>query len=164
MMKKLKKIVVYIMRHLLIKLLLISVAIAQIPKEDFQDWNVIQDEDIWIGYSWGNYPWCKSNIILQNSADEILSIIEDVDNYKDIFDSVIYSKKHDDNLVHIALTMPFPFIQRDYVVKFEKKKIDKDIVYGFKSYSSAIKPVNDFIRLENAQGEWSGQLQPGRPA
>ena len=79
------------MRLLLINLFLYSFIIAQIPSKDFDKWNVLQESEIWIGYVERDFPWCKSSIQLPYSSHEILSIIENIDDYYKFLDSVVYS-------------------------------------------------------------------------
>jgi len=80
------------------KLLLISLIIGcifpQLPSKEFNSWNELQNDEIWVGYvQREDFPWCKASILLPYSMDEILLIIENVDDYKKILDSVIYSTK-----------------------------------------------------------------------
>ena len=89
------------------------------------------------------------------SIDEILVVIENVNDYHKILDSVIYSKKDENNIAHIRINYPFPFTDREYIVKFEIINDDNDIVYAFGTNKSLNKDIDpNYIRLINAKGEW----------
>ena len=92
------------MKLLLISLLL-SILISNIPQKEYKNWITIQDKETWIGYTETNFPWCKAKRTFNNTIDEILPIIEDVNNYYKIFDSLIYSKKDSKDIVHIKSTI-----------------------------------------------------------
>ena len=143
------------MKHLLINLFVISFLLALIPDGNDIKWINIQNKSIQIEYLQDKYPWCKSSIVLNNSIDEILNIIENISNYENIFDSVLSSIEYNDNIVHIIYDLPGIFANRDYVVKFNKF-FDKNIlVYEFISIKeNKIKINNDFVRLINAGGQW----------
>ena len=142
------------MKLLLISLLL-STLISEVPSKDYKDWITIQDKEIWIGYTNTNFPWCKVKRFFNNTIDEILPIIEDVNNYYKIFDSLVYSKKDSNDIVHIKVDYPRPFSDRDYIVKFQTILDEKDIVYKFESVKNSNKLIEqNYIRLINAAGEW----------
>jgi len=143
------------MKHLIFNISIISLLFCSIPYKDSLSWNVLQDDDIWVGYLQEEYPWCKSSIVLNYSVDEILLIVEDVNNYYKFFDTVSSSTKDQNNVVHIILNMPIPFADRDYVVKYDKIIEDKIIIFRFQSNKKYLKPVlEDYVRLSNAAGEW----------
>ena len=52
------------MKHLLINYLLSISLFGQIPPKDFSSWEILQDEKIWIGNYFDEFPWCKAKIIL----------------------------------------------------------------------------------------------------
>ena len=130
---KLGKIVFQYIRHLIFSILMICFIVCNIPYQDSLNWNILQDDDIWIGYIEEKYPWCKSSIILDYSIDEILIVVEDVNNYYKYFDTVSSSTKDENNIVHIILNMPIPFDDRDYVVKYDKIIEDNTIIFRFES-------------------------------
>ena len=141
------------------KLLLISLIIGytfpQLPSKEFNSWNELQNDEIWIGYVQRDFPWCKASILLPYSMDEILLIIENVDDYKKILDSVIYSTKDKNDVAHIRINYPFPFTDREYIVKFERIVDNNDIVYAFGTNEGLNKNLDSkYIRLINAKGEW----------
>tara|TARA_B100000029_G_scaffold511657_1_gene606279 strand:- start:681 stop:1289 length:609 start_codon:yes stop_codon:yes gene_type:complete len=142
-------------KRLIFKTIMISSIICNIPFQDTLNWNILQDDDIWIGYIEQDYPWCKSSILLNYSIDEILLIVEDVDNYYRYFDTVFSSTKDQNNVVHIILNMPIPFADRDYVVKYNKITEGNTIIFRFQSNEKFLKPVlENYVRLPNAAGEW----------
>lgn len=144
-----------IMRPLLINLIILSCLISQMPLKDFEDWNILQDTDIQIGYVEKKFPWCKASIDLPYTLNEILVVIENVNDYKKMLDSVIYSTKNDNDVAHIRINYPFPFTDREYIVKFVKILDGNDIVYAFETNEELNKSIDsDYIRLINAKGEW----------
>tara|TARA_Y100000590_G_C15548628_1_gene949989 strand:+ start:149 stop:760 length:612 start_codon:yes stop_codon:yes gene_type:complete len=144
-----------IMRPLLINLIISGYLISQMPLKDFEDWNILQDTDIQIGYVEKKFPWCKASVDLPYKVDEILVVIENVNDYKKMLDSVIYSTKNDDDVAHIRINYPFPFTDREYIVKFVKILDENDIVYTFETNEELNKSIDpDYIRLINAKGEW----------
>ena len=108
------------MKHLLISYLLSISLFGQIPPKDFSSWEILQDEKIWIGNYFDEFPWCKAKIILPYSIQDILFVVEDVNNYDKVLDSVIYSTKDGNNIAHIRIDYPFPFTDREYIVKFQR--------------------------------------------
>ena len=143
------------MRLLLINLVLYGYLFAEMPSKEFDQWNLLQDDEIWIGYVETNFPWCKASISLPYTLDEILLIVEDVAGYKKILDSVVYSTKDENDVAHIRINYPFPFTDREYIVKFERIEDNNDIVYAFGTNESLNKNLDpNYIRLINAKGEW----------
>lgn len=143
------------MKHLLISCLLFTFVLSEIPKIHFDSWDVLQNDDIWIGNFKDDFPWCKAKIILPFSIKQILPLIEDVNSYHDMLHSVIYSTKDKNNIAHIRIDYPFPFTDREYIVKFERLIENKDVVYAFATNSSLNENLDpNYIRLINAEGEW----------
>tara|TARA_Y100001970_G_scaffold159925_1_gene195690 strand:- start:2396 stop:2989 length:594 start_codon:yes stop_codon:yes gene_type:complete len=143
------------MRLLLINLVLYGYLFAEMPSKEFDQWNLLQDDEIWIGYVQTDFPWCKASISLPHTLDEILLIVEDVAGYQKILDSVVYSTKDENDVAHIRINYPFPFTDREYIVKFERIEDNNDIVYAFGTNESLNKNLDpNYIRLINARGEW----------
>ena len=143
------------MRLLLISVVIYGYLFSQMPSKGFDSWNILQEDEIWIGYVETDFPWCKASIDLPFSIDEILVVIENVDDYHKILDSVIYSKKDENDIAHIRINYPFPFTDREYIVKFEIINDDNDIIYAFGTNESLNKDIDpNYIRLINAKGEW----------
>ncbi|MAZ60684.1 MAG: hypothetical protein CMG50_00715 [Candidatus Marinimicrobia bacterium] len=143
------------MKRLLISLFLYSLLFGEIPNSDFDSWNVLQNDNIWIGNFEDDFPWCKAKIILPFSIEYILPVIEDVNNYHEMLHSVIFSTKDKNNIAHIRIDYPFPFTDREYIVKFERLIDNKDVVYAFATNPSLNKTTDpNYIRLVNAKGEW----------
>ena len=144
-----------IMKLLLISLFILGSLFSQMPSKDFNGWNLLQDSDINIGYIQKDFPWCKASIYLPYTVDEILVVVENVNGYKEILHSVLYSKKDENDIAHIRINYPFPFTDREYIVKFNKIIDDNDIVYAFSTNDKLNENINpDYIRLINAKGEW----------
>ena len=137
-------------------ILLINIVYMQkIPPIQYNEWTVIQNNNIWIGYSdYNNFPWVKSKIILDFNINKIANILKDQSNYRNIFERVILSEVIDD-VVYIVLDMPFPISHRDYSVKYKEFESDKEKIYQFYSVENEHFPiVKDCIRLLRAMGEW----------
>jgi len=144
-----------IMKLLLISLFILGSLFSQMPSKDFNGWNLLQDSDINIGYIQKDFPWCKASIYLPYTVDEILVVVENVNGYKEILHSVLYSKKDENDIAHIRINYPFPFTDREYIVKFNKIIDDNDIVYAFSTNDKLNENIDpDYIRLINAKGEW----------
>lgn len=143
------------MKHSLISILLSSFLLGIFPESDFDSWNILQEGDIWIGNFEDDFPWCKAKIRLPYSIKDILPVIEDVNNYHKMLDSVVYSTKDKNDIAHIRIDYPFPFTNREYIVKFERIIDRNDIVYAFSTNDSLNETLDpDYIRLINAKGEW----------
>ena len=130
MKNKLEMIAKQSMKHLLISLFITSIFSA-VPHKDYNQWRVLQDDGIWIAYTETDYPWCKAKMIFENTTDEILNVIENVDSYHLIFDSIKESTKDKNDIAYILFDFPILFKDRDYVVKFELILEDNDIVYKY---------------------------------
>ena len=143
------------MKLLLVSSFILGSLFSQMPTKDFDGWNLLQDNDIIIGYIQKDFPWCKASIYLPYTVDEILVVVENVNGYKEILHSVLYSKKDENDIAHIRINYPFPFTDREYIVKFKKIVDDNDIVYAFSTNDKLNENIDsDYIRLINAQGEW----------
>ena len=144
-----------IMKLLLVSSFILGSLFSQMPSKDFDGWNLLQDNDIIIEYIQNDFPWCKASIKLPYSVDEILVVVENVNDYKEILHSVLYSKKDENDIAHIRINYPFPFTDREYIVKFKKIFDDNDVVYAFSTNDKLNENIDsDYIRLINAQGEW----------
>ena len=85
----------------------------------------------------------------------IIQLLEDKENYYQIFDRIEYSMPLTPEIVHIRLDMPFPFSGRDYIVKYTKNNIENDFIYSFKATTEIeISVDDDYVRLVNASGGW----------
>tara|TARA_B100000579_G_scaffold81815_1_gene63819 strand:+ start:166 stop:777 length:612 start_codon:yes stop_codon:yes gene_type:complete len=144
-----------IMKLLLVSSFILGSLFSQMPSKDFDGWNLLQDNDIIIEYIQNDFPWCKASIKLPYSVNEILVVVENVNDYKEILHSVLYSKKDENDIAHIRINYPFPFTDREYIVKFKKIFDDNDVIYAFSTNDKLNENINpDYIRLINAQGEW----------
>ena len=47
---------------------------------NYKDWEILQDDDIWIGWAhYGQFDWCRTASIIHAPIEEIRKIIEDVE-------------------------------------------------------------------------------------
>ena len=135
----------------------VSITITQtIPPYEYSDWEVLQDKDIWVG--WSNYKefnWGKAKITFDYSMGQISSILEDHKNYTKIFKRITKSEVNEDGVVYVVLDMPFPISHRDYVVFYKQFKKKNHRVYQFFSTIHNDFPVDPYnVRLPRATGEW----------
>ena len=121
-----------------------------------RDWNIIQKNKIeikWITYN--GYPICQTSSVLPFSIESISSIIEDVKNYPRVFRRIHKTNILEKNIIHVMLDMPFLLADRDYVIKYEKSKLQNEWEFTFKAVQHKKAPLDkDYIRLINAAGKW----------
>ena len=131
-----------------------------LPPKNLENWEILKDDKIWIGWKHASeIDWCRSKSILDAPVTEIRKIIEDKGNYPNIFKRIETTQIITDEIVYIALDMPFPFSGRDYVVKYIQEKVGADFIYGFHAVNHPNAPSNKkYVRLIRASGEW--QLSP----
>ena len=131
-------------------------SLDRLPPEQFSDWNVIAENRVWIGWrQYDGFPWCRAKSTFNSPAAEIIAILEDKQNYSNIFKRVESARILTDDIVHISLDMPFPFSSRDYVVSYSQDQDDEDIIYRFHAVDHPDGQLNDgYVRLVNAAGEW----------
>ena len=146
-------------KFLIITFLFYSLLCAQImlPLSGKDDWTVMQDTHIWIGYKYSDdLPWVRSIAILPYSIDEISLIVGDFNIYSDIFTRIITSKIIDveKNIVYLKIDMPI-FNDRDYIVQYSSFTNNEDMVYQWYSIKHDDVPEYDgIVRLNRAAGEW----------
>ena len=119
------------------------------------NWEVLSEEPVFIKVLKSDYPNCQAEIVIDESIDNILKVIEDVDNYKLFFDSIEVSVKNDEGHVRLGIDMPFPFTNRDYTVKFSRSVDSNEISYLYNPIVTDNFPLDDnYIRLIEARGGW----------
>ena len=130
--------------------------INKIPPQEYSKWEVLLDDEVWVG--WTEYSeifWGKSISKLPFSIQTIANILEDRENYKNVFDRITTSKIVGEDIVYIILDMPFPFASRDYIVKNTQKHVNNERIYQFLAIEHKSIPINsENVRLINAAGEW----------
>ena len=127
-----------------------------LPPTDHVEWNIIQNDEIWIGCTdYGDLQWCRAKSTLQAPIESISTIIENKANYPAVFKRVESVTIITDEIVHIVLDMPFPFYGRDYIVSYTQYEENGDSFYRFQSVKNSEIPVHeDYVRLIHAAGEW----------
>ena len=131
-------------------------ALSVEPLHNVENWNVLQDKKIWIGWAEeGDVPWCKAQTTFPFSMDKIAEILEDKTNYPNVFKRIEATTILEPEIVHIMLDMPFPIASRDYIVKYTTHFVGNEMLYQFRAvnYEKA-SPTKSYIRLVNASGEW----------
>jgi len=134
-----------------------SFADRLVVPDHLHDWNVLQDSDVWVGWTMkDDIQWCRSEKILPFEMEHISHIIEDKENYPNVFKRIEDTAILAPDIVHITLDMPFPFAGRDYIVKYVSNKTDNENTYTFTAYDEMKVPERkNYVRLINAGGSWS---------
>ena len=127
-----------------------------LPPDNLENWEIIQDGKIWIGWEHsGEFDWCRAKYTLDSPIAVIRRIIEDKKNYPNIFKRIETTKIITDEIVYIALDMPFPFAGRDYVVKYIQEQVNDEFIYRFHAVIHPDAPLHSkYVRLVHASGGW----------
>ena len=141
--------------HFLIILKIIFSA-ELIPPSLDANWNILQNSHVWIGWlDDGQFQWCRASSTIPASIEEVQKIIEDKENYPQVFKRIEKATVDQQGYVHIILDMPFPFYGRDYIVSYTQFREEDDTVYRFNAVKdSRISIHEDYVRLIHAGGEW----------
>jgi hypothetical protein len=124
--------------------------------DNLENWEILMDDKIWIGWERsGEFDWCQAKSILDAPISDIRRIIEDKKNYPNIFKRIETTKIITDEIVYIALDMPFPFASRDYVVKYIQEQVGDEFIYRFHAVIHPEVPLHSkHVRLIHASGGW----------
>lgn len=127
-----------------------------LPPNSFENWEILTEGKIWIVWQHaGEFDWCRAKSTLDAPIADVRKIIEDKKNYPNIFKRIESTHIITDEIVYIALDMPFPFSSRDYVVKYIQEEKEDDFIYRFHSVIHPEVPLNvKYVRLIHAAGEW----------
>ena len=138
------------------QLLIIIFFLFSYAISDENKWSTLQDSPVLIKVLKEDYPKCSTQIMIDNSVENILEVIEDVSNYKIFFDSIIISDINDNDQVRLAIDMPFPFSNRDYTVKFNRNENETEVNYLYESIiSKDFNEDENYVRLTDAKGGWT---------
>ena len=119
------------------------------------NWNILSKEPVLIKYLDSSYPMCHAELLINDSIENVLDVIEDVNNYKLFFDSIVISTRNSYDQVRLGIDMPFPFKDRDYTVKFDKIVNENKISFVYEPIETENFPVNEnYVRLIDARGGW----------
>ena len=120
------------------------------------NWIELQNKSIHISWQESNETqFCKASMVYSQPSKKIKTLLENQEDYPDIFDRIIYSKIIKNDIVHIKLDLPFPFYGRDYVVRYKYKKIGEIEYFIYKATTEVNIPRDEnYVRLINAQGLW----------
>ena len=135
----------------------VSIKAFDIPtSESIDSWIVLQDDVTWIGWTdHSGFPVCQTRANFPYPMKSISNIIEDIENYPNVFKRITTAKILDDDIAYLMLDMPFPFSGRDYIIQFIKNKSETDWVFSFKAVTHIDAPPNKrSVRLINAAGAW----------
>ena len=124
--------------------------------ESLNNWIVLQNDATWIGWTdHSGFPVCQTRATFPYPMKKISNIIEDIENYPNVFKRITMARILDDDIAHVVLDMPFPFSSRDYIIQFVMDKSHTYWIFNFKAVTHNDVPVNDkYVRLLNAAGEW----------
>ena len=127
-----------------------------LPPDNLENWEILMDDKIWIGWERsGEFDWCRAKSTLDAPISVIRRIIEDKKNYPNIFKRIETTKIITDEIVYIALDMPFPFAGRDYVVKYIQEQVNDEFIYRFHAVIHPDAPLHSkYVRLVHASGGW----------
>ena len=127
-----------------------------LPGKSLENWEILKNNKIWIGWKHSsNFDWCRAISIIEAPIQDVRKIIEDKGNYPQIFRRIETTQIITDDIVYIALDMPFPFSGRDYVVKYIQEIDGDDFIYRFNAVLHKDAPLdNDYVRLIHSAGEW----------
>ena len=127
-----------------------------LPDENNENWKVINTKKAWVGSKgYKGVDWCRAKGILNAPIEEVRNIIEDKKNYPNVFKRIDEIQILTDEIVYIALDMPFPFSGRDYIIKYTKLQDNNDLIYRFAAVPDSEVPIQkDYVRLLHAAGEW----------
>ena len=127
-----------------------------IPPSLDANWNILQDSPVWVGWlDDGQFQWCRASSTISASIEEVQNIIEDKKNYPNVFKRIDEIQILTDEIVYIALDMPFPFSGRDYVVKYIQEHELDDFIYRFYAVNHPDVPSKSkYVRLVHSAGEW----------
>ena len=128
----------------------------QLPDSNIEDWQVLSDESTWVGWvKYDGIDWCRAKSVINAPIIEVQQLIENKIDYPKIFKRIKKTKIVTDEIVYIALDMPFPFSDRDYIVKYINKKEGLDLIYSYYAVIHENVPIFDeYVRLKNSMGEW----------
>ena len=128
----------------------------ELPDSNIEDWQVLYDESTWVGWvKDGDIDWCRTKSVINASIIEVQRLIENKIDYPKIFKRIKKTEIITDEIVYIALDMPFPFSDRDYVVKYINEKEGLDLIYSYYAVIDENVPIFDeYVRLKNSMGEW----------
>ncbi|MEC9050366.1 MAG: hypothetical protein VYD66_06175 [Candidatus Neomarinimicrobiota bacterium] len=124
--------------------------------ETMTGWENLQSGSVSISWcTYDNLPISKAETVLNHSIDRISMVIQDLDNYPDIFNRVTKTKRLETDVVQIVLDMPFPFDGRDYIVKYNIENLDGRWTFVFTAVDHPQGTLDtDHVRLPNAAGIW----------
>ena len=127
-----------------------------LPPGNLQNLEILHDDKIWIGWKHsGDFDWCRAISTIKAPISVVRKTIEDKANYPNVFKRVESAIIITDEILYIALDMPFPFTGRDYVVKYIQQQEGSDFIYR---YHPVIHPEaqldSKYVRLIHAAGEW----------
>ena len=120
------------------------------------DWIELQNNKIKISYKEkDNFKYCKASTVYNSNPEKIKNILDDKDNYPNIFKRMEFCNSLTDKIVHIRLDLPFPFYGRDYIVEYDYFKM-KDFEYYIYNSTDKINITTNknYVRLPNASGIW----------
>ena len=102
-----------------------------------------------------NDSFCKAIMNFNHESILIKKILESQEEYTKTFDRISYLEKFKGDISHIVFDFPFPFTDREYIVKskhYKKNDIDFYIYNATTDIEVSLNP--QIIRLLDASGYW----------
>ena len=127
-----------------------------LPDANIEGWKVINTKKAWVGSkTYKGIDWSRAKGTLHAPLDKVRNIIENKKNYPNVFKRIDEVQILTDEIIYIALDMPFPFAGRDYVVQYFEEHTDTSYVYRYYSVEYPNAPSNKrYVRLPRSTGEW----------
>lgn len=124
--------------------------------KSIQKWESLQIENIEIRKALNQpYPFCQVKSVIPYSINQVSDIIQNINNYPNVFKRITSVENYDDNVAHIKIDMPYPLSPRDYIIKFTSNKVRQNWIFKFHSVKNDSFPSSEeHVRLTKAMGEW----------
>ncbi len=128
----------------------------ELPSSSVENWEILHDDKIWVGWkNDGSIDWCRTKAIIDAPIIQVQQLIENKIDYPNVFKRIKKTKIITDEIVYIALDMPFPFSNRDYIVKYVHENEDTDLLYSYHSVlHDEVPEFHGYVRLINSTGQW----------
>ena len=129
---------------------------VELPDENIESWEILHNDKTWVGWkNDGNIDWCRTKSTIDAPIIQVQKLIENKIDYPNVFKRIKKTEIITDGIVYIALDMPFPFSDRDYVVKYVHGNEGSDLLYSYHSVLHDEAPLlKGHVRLVNSMGEW----------
>ncbi|MBI65462.1 MAG: hypothetical protein CMG64_04135 [Candidatus Marinimicrobia bacterium] len=124
--------------------------------EESNEWIELQNKEIKIFWIEQNESYfCKSSMIYNFPINKIKKILDNKLKYSKVFKRIEFCNVIKEDVVHMAIDLPFPFYSRDYIVEYQYYKHNEYEYYIYNAVNNLNVPkYKNYIRLINASGLW----------